>query len=48
MDVLLRHHMANERSNRAIDHLLTQLNEAEFNYPGTNLRLVYTLNPGGP
>jgi hypothetical protein len=42
------HHMANERSNRAIDHLLTQLNESEFNYPGTNLRLVYTLNPGGP
>jgi transposase len=42
------HHMANARSNRAVDHLLSQLNEAEFNYPGTNLRLVYSLNAGGP
>jgi hypothetical protein len=42
------HHMANARSNRAIEHLLTQLNESELNYPGTNLRLVYSLNAGGP
>lgn len=37
------HGMANARSNRAIRHLLEHLNETEFNYPGTNLRLVYTL-----
>lgn len=37
------HAMATPRSNRAIDHLLKYLNEAQFNYPGTNLRLVYTL-----
>jgi hypothetical protein len=42
------HHMANARSNRAIEHLLKQLNESELNYPGTNLRLVYSLNAGGP
>lgn len=42
------HHMANERFNRAIEHLLTQLNETELNYPGTTLRLVYSLNTGGP
>ena len=39
------HHMANPRSNRAIEHLLTHLNDAEFNYPGTNLRLEYRLIP---
>jgi transposase len=37
------HSMANARSNRAIEHLLTHLNDAAFNYPGTNLRLVYQL-----
>lgn len=42
------HHMANARYNRAIDHLLSQLNDAELNYPGTNLRLVYSMNPGDP
>lgn len=36
------HGMANPRSNQAIDHLLNHLNEASTNYPGTNLRLVYT------
>ena len=37
------HGMATPRSNRAIRHLLENLNDAQFNYPGTNLRLVYTL-----
>jgi hypothetical protein len=41
------HPMANPRSNRAIAHLLSHLNEASFTYPGTNLRLVYTM-PGIP
>ncbi len=35
------HHMANQRSNQAMKHLLTHLNDAEFNYPGTTLRLIY-------
>lgn len=43
------HAMATPRSNRAIDHLLENLNDARFNYPGTHLRLVYTLSAsGGP
>ena len=37
------HTMTNPRSNRAIQHLLEHLNATEFTYPGTNLRLVYTL-----
>ena len=37
------HGMATPRSNRAIRHLLENLNDAQFNYPGTDLRLVYTL-----
>jgi len=37
------HTLANPRSNHAIQHLLDHLNAAEFTYPGTNLRLVYTL-----
>jgi hypothetical protein len=37
------HGLANPRSNRAIRHLLDQLNAAEFTYPGTTFRLVYTL-----
>ena len=37
------HPMSNPRSNRAIAHLLDHLNAAEFTYPGTNLRLVYSL-----
>jgi hypothetical protein len=37
------HPMSNPRSDRAIAHLLDQLNAAEFNYPGTNLRLVYSI-----
>ena len=37
------HSMANPRSNRAIDHLLGELNAAELTYPGTSLKLVYTL-----
>jgi hypothetical protein len=37
------HPMSNPRSNRAIAHLLEHLNAAEFPYPGTNLRLVYSI-----
>ena len=37
------HTLANPRSNRVIQHLLDCLNAAEFTYPGTNLRLTYTL-----
>jgi transposase len=37
------HPMSNPRSNRAIAHLLDHLNAAEFLYPGTNLRLVYSI-----
>jgi hypothetical protein len=38
------HTLANPRSNRAIQYLLDHLNAAEFTYPGTNLRLTYTLS----
>ena len=37
------HPLSNPRSNRAIAHLLEHLNAAEFTYPGTSLRLVYSL-----
>jgi hypothetical protein len=37
------HPMANPRSNRAILHLLAHLNDASFTYPGTNLKLLYTM-----
>ena len=37
------HPMSNPRSNCAIAHLLEQLNAAEFTYPGTDLRLVYSI-----
>ena len=37
------HPMSNPRSNKAIAHLLEHLNAAEFTYPGTNLRLVYSI-----
>jgi hypothetical protein len=40
------HPMSNPRSNRAIAHLLEHLNAAEFPYPGTNLRLVYSIAGG--
>jgi transposase len=42
------HPMSNPRSNRAIAHLLDHLNAAEFIYPGTNLRLVYSIAGQGP
>jgi transposase len=38
------HTLANPRSNHAIQHLLDHLNDAEFTYPGTNLRLTYSLS----
>lgn len=37
------HPLANPRANRAIQHLLQYLNEAEITYPCTDLRLTYTL-----
>jgi hypothetical protein len=37
------HPMSNPRANRAIAHLLEHLNAAEFTYPGTKLRLVYSI-----
>jgi transposase len=37
------HPMSNPRSNRAIAHLLEQLNAAELTYPGTNLKLIYSI-----
>jgi len=42
------HTLANPRSNRAIQHLLELLNAAAFTYPGTNLRLKYTLSSATP
>ena len=41
------HTLANPRSNRAIQHLLDQLNNAQCTYPGTDFRLNYILaDPG--
>jgi len=40
------HPMANPRFNRAIRHLLDELNAAALTYPGTSLKLVYTLVGG--
>jgi len=37
------HTMANPRSNRAIEHLLKELNATEQTYPGTKLKLVYSI-----
>ena len=37
------HSLANARSNRAVQHLLDQLNLADFNYPGTSFKLVYRM-----
>jgi hypothetical protein len=37
------HPMSNPRSDRALAHLVEHLNAAEFTYPGTNLRLVYSI-----
>jgi len=37
------HPLANPRANRAVAHLLDHLNAAEFTYPGTKLRLAYSL-----
>ena len=42
------HPMANPRSNRAIEHLLSELNAASLPYRGTTLKLVYTLIGGTP
>ena len=41
------HSLSNPRSNRAIEQLLGELNASELTYPGTSLKLVYTLH-GSP
>ncbi len=41
------HSLSNPRSNRAIEQLLAELNASELTYPGTTLKLVYSLH-GGP
>lgn len=40
------HPTAYPRSNGAIEHLLGERNAAEMSYPGTTLKLVYTLVGG--
>ena len=40
------HSLSNPRSNRAIGQLLTELNASELTYPGTTLKLVYSLHGG--
>jgi hypothetical protein len=35
--------MSNPRADCAIAHLLEHLNAAEFTYPGTDLRLIYSI-----
>lgn len=42
------HTLANPRSNRATQHLLDHLNAAESTYPGTRLRLTYTMAAPSP
>ena len=42
------HPLANPRFNRALAHVLEQLNAAEFTYPGTHLQLVYSLLASPP
>jgi hypothetical protein len=37
------HPMSNPRSNRAIKYLLEHLNATEFTYPGTSLKLLYSI-----
>lgn len=42
------HTLANPRSNHAVQYLLEHLNAAEFTYPGTRLRLTYSLHSPPP
>ena len=37
------HHMANPQANKAVKNLLEHLNESELCFPGTDLKLVYSL-----
>jgi len=41
--IAYRAETANPRTNRAIEHLIDELNAASVTYPGTKLRLVYRL-----
>jgi hypothetical protein len=40
---VLVHPMSNPRSNKAIAHLLEHLNAAESTYPGTGLKMIYSI-----
>ena len=40
------HAVSNPRFNRALEHLLGHLNATETAYPGTTLKLVYSLAGG--
>lgn len=42
------HASANPRSDRAVRHLLEQLNTAELTYPGTTLKRTYALAQEAP
>ncbi len=43
-ELLVRvHSLANPRTNRAIEHLLRELNSASATYPGTKMKLIYHL-----
>ncbi|MBN2525483.1 MAG: hypothetical protein JXR76_03755, partial [Deltaproteobacteria bacterium] len=42
------HSLANPRNNIAVEHLLNHLNQTEFNYPGTTLRMIFSLNATTP
>ena len=42
-DIVRLYHLANRMSTAALQHLCEQLTTTETVFPGTNLRLVYTL-----
>lgn len=45
---VILHPLAEPRLNRAVEAVLAVLNEAEFTYPGTQLRMVYQMLPPKP
>jgi hypothetical protein len=42
------HPLAEPRLNRTVEMILVHLNDAEFTYPGTDLRMVYQLQAANP
>jgi hypothetical protein len=42
------HPLAEPRLNRMVETILVHLNETEFTYPGTELRMVYQMLPAAP